>query len=284
MNNIHYCRNLRLVCYHSKILSYRGFQTALSDSDVIVVSTASRGIGLEFTKQLLKTTTARVIALHRNLSPSLLELQQQSNNRLHLLEVNLDCQQSVDNVRTEINDYVNAVNGKVRLLLNVSGILGDNSISSPGPERTLKNIDRKWLRQSMSVNVEGHVMITQAMFPLLSSDNPDCISKVINISARVGSIGDNHLGGWYSYRMSKAALNQFTKTFAIEARRYNISTISLHPGTTETSMSRPFIKNVKPEKLFPVALSVKQMLDVIWAIRLDDSGKFLAYDGSVIPY
>jgi len=85
-------------------------------------------------------------------------------------------------------------------------------------------------------------------------------SVIANVSARVGSIGDNGLGGWHSYRVSKAGLNMATKNAAIELRRHRCWSVALHPGTTDTDLSRPFQKNIKPEKLFAAAFSVGQML------------------------
>jgi NAD(P)-dependent dehydrogenase (short-subunit alcohol dehydrogenase family) len=84
--------------------------------------------------------------------------------------------------------------------------------------------------------------------------------------------------------MSKAALNMFTKTLSIEMKRHNTVVVSMHPGTTDTDLSRPFQKNVKKEKLFPVEHSVDMMLNVIWNTKSEDTGKFFAYDGSEIPY
>jgi NAD(P)-dependent dehydrogenase (short-subunit alcohol dehydrogenase family) len=107
-----------------------------------------------------------------------------------------------------------------------------------------------------------------------------------SISARVGSIGDNRLGGWYAYRGSKAAQNMFTKTLAIEwARsRRNVICIALHPGTTDTELSRPFQANVPPQKLFSVERTVTQLLAVIDRLTPADSGRFLAWDGTEIAW
>jgi len=107
-----------------------------------------------------------------------------------------------------------------------------------------------------------------------------------SISARVGSIGDNRLGGWYAYRGAKAAQNMFTKTLAIEwARtRRNVVCVALHPGTTDTELSRPFQANVPPEKLFAPERTVRQLLEVIDRLAPADTGSFLAWDGSRIPW
>lgn len=136
-------------------------------------------------------------------------------------------------------------------------------------------------------------MVTQALIPLMKQSSThtkssecgvDDLSRIVNVSARVGSITDNSLGGWYSYRMSKAALNMFTKTCSVELRRHNCVVLSIHPGTTDTDLSIPFQKNVLPGKLFPVEYSVSCMLDVIWESTLAETGNFFAYDGTKIPF
>ena len=107
-----------------------------------------------------------------------------------------------------------------------------------------------------------------------------------NLSARVGSIEDNRLGGWYAYRASKAAQNMYTRTLAIEwARsRRNVICVALHPGTTDTDLSRPFQGNVPEGKLFSVDRTVSQLLAVIDRLQPDDSGQFFAWDGERIPW
>jgi NAD(P)-dependent dehydrogenase (short-subunit alcohol dehydrogenase family) len=106
------------------------------------------------------------------------------------------------------------------------------------------------------------------------------------ISAKVGSIGDNHLGGWYGYRASKAPLNMFMGTVAIEYSRRCPKTIvvTLHPGTTDTNLSKPFQKNVPPEKLFPVERTVNQLLAVLEELTIEDSGHFFSWDGTRLPW
>jgi NAD(P)-dependent dehydrogenase (short-subunit alcohol dehydrogenase family) len=107
-----------------------------------------------------------------------------------------------------------------------------------------------------------------------------------SISARVGSIGDNRLGGWYAYRGAKAAQNMFTRTLAVEwARsRRNVVCVALHPGTTDTDLSRPFQASVPEGKLFAPARTVHQLLGVIDGLTTTDSGRFLAWDGSEVPW
>ena len=100
----------------------------------------------------------------------------------------------------------------------------------------------------------------------------------------MGSISDNRLGGWWAYRMSKAALNMATVNMAIELKRKGVIAVALHPGTTDTGLSEPFQKNVKPEKLFTVEYSTDSMLDVLEGLSLEDSGRFFAFDGKPIEF
>jgi NAD(P)-dependent dehydrogenase (short-subunit alcohol dehydrogenase family) len=188
-----------------------------SDGQVYVVSGSSRGIGLEFSRQLLlRTTGTKVIGLSRTSSDSLLDLQLQFPGRMHIVLVDLENQESVEKAGKVVSGLVSQVD----VLFNVAGILGDGGKKFPGPERTIMNIDRDWLSKTLDLNLVGHVMMTQALIPLLKKDKSLLIpSKIINLSARVGSINDNSLGGWYSYRISKSGLNMFTKTSSIELKR-----------------------------------------------------------------
>ena len=137
------------------------------------------------------------------------------HQRLSLIPLDLENQTSIDQAAAQIMSQVD----RVDLLLNVAGILGDG-IHTPGPERSIEKIEREWLMKSMDVNCIGHVMLTKSLVPLLKKkSDATSLSKIVNITARVGSITDNGLGGWYSYRMSKSAMNMFTKTTSVELKR-----------------------------------------------------------------
>ena len=109
---------------------------------------------------------------------------------------------------------------------------------------------------------------------------------IANLSARVGSISDNRLGGWYSYRASKAALNQLTKTMSLELGRkgQKVAAVLIHPGTCDTDLSRPFQRNVAPEKLFTKERGVEQMLGIVERTTMAETGTFYAWDGSIVPW
>jgi len=252
-----------------------------SSDDVYVVSGCARGIGMEFALQLLSRTQGSVVGLCRNPDSSgVAKLIRDYPERFSAIEMDLTDQNSIE----EAGRRVAGMHDRVSLLLNVSGVLGDG-VNHPGPERKLASIDRSWLHSTLDINLIGHVMVTREMQRLLKGDRKTGkLAKVASLSARVGSIQDNRLGGWYSYRVSKAALNQFTKTVSLELSRQRCVAIALHPGTVDTDLSVPFQKNVSPEKLFSPTRSVSDMLDVVWNCSLEDTGKLYAYDGSIIPW
>ena len=133
------------------------------------------------------------------------------------------------------------------------------------------------------MNALGPVLLARELWPLLKGDHALQFSA---ISARVGSISDNRLGGWYSYRASKAALNQLMRTLSIELARANpnASVATLHPGTVDTDLSKPFQGNVPADKLFTADDSAAQLWRVLDGLTPADTGTLFAYDGSVIPY
>jgi NAD(P)-dependent dehydrogenase (short-subunit alcohol dehydrogenase family) len=211
-----------------------------------------------------------------------------------MVQLDLESQASIEAAGQQIRDQYD----RLDLLLNVAGILGDAK-TTRGPERALVKIDRNWLEKTMAVNLIGPVMFTKEMTPLMIQQPRRRQNKndkdgenhgirptavIANLSARVGSISDNGLGGWYSYRMSKSALNQFTKTLALELRRNAVWCVSLHPGTTDTDLSKPFQSNVKPESLFPVEFTVSQLLNVIDSLTDEQSGGFYDWAGQSLSF
>ena len=110
--------------------------------------------------------------------------------------------------------------------------------------------------------------------------------QVVDGGVMVGSIGDNRLGGWYGYRASKAALNQFMRTLAVECRRSHpqLCITAIHPGTTDTALSEPFQSNVKPGKLYTPSQSAARILQVVSDAQAEQSGHFVNWDGKPIPW
>ncbi|MCA6062879.1 SDR family NAD(P)-dependent oxidoreductase [Thalassolituus marinus] len=161
-----------------------------------------------------------------------------------------------------------------------AGVLHDGQ---HGPEKNVGSISDDWLLHSMRVNVLPHVHLAQALAPLL---NRSASVKWISLSAMVGSISDNRLGGWYSYRMSKAALNMFIRNLAIEWERKAPASVVVaqHPGTTDSALSQPFQAGIADGRLYTVAQTASRLIAVMQALSPQQHGKLLHWDGSVIPF
>ena len=170
--------------------------------------------------------------------------------------------------------------GALRLVIHTSGLLHDERMV---PEKRLSQVRREWLERSFAVNAWGPLLLAQAVEEWMPRERP---CHFASLSARVGSIGDNRLGGWYAYRAAKAAQNQLLSTLALEWRRRRplTSVTLLHPGTTATPLSAPFRGAVPAERLFSPERAAEQLLDVLAAQRPERSGAFLAWDGTPIPW
>ena len=172
------------------------------------------------------------------------------------------------------------LNQSIDLVVVATGILHDEGIV---PEKRISDLNPLNMRKLYEVNTIGPAMIAKYFIPLLDSTKKSVFAVM---SARVGSIKDNSLGGWTSYRASKAALNMIIKTISIETARRAPSPIivGLHPGTVDTNLSKPFQKNISKEKLFSPDLAVEKLLLVIDNLEAEDSGGFFAWDGKQIDY
>ncbi|MEM7613285.1 MAG: SDR family NAD(P)-dependent oxidoreductase, partial [Pseudomonadota bacterium] len=137
--------------------------------------------------------------------------------------------------------------------------------------------------RSFEVNSMGPLLLAKHLSRLLPRREP---CTVATLSARVGSISDNRLGGWYAYRASKAAQNMLTRTLSIELKRKHrrIRCVALHPGTVATDLSAPFRGGVDAEKLFSIEQSTNYLLQVLDQLDDDDNGKFFAWDGQKIDW
>jgi len=164
------------------------------------------------------------------------------------------------------------------LILVATGLLHEGE---HGPEKAIADLDPVWLARNFAINAIGPAIVAKHFLPLMPRDGR-CVFGVL--SARVGSIADNRLGGWYGYRASKAALNMLVRTLAIEEKRRNGRSIvvALHPGTVDTTLSRPFQGNVAPGQLFDADRAALQLLDVIDGLKAPDSGKLFAWDGAEV--
>ncbi|SHM47645.1 SDR family NAD(P)-dependent oxidoreductase [Roseibium suaedae] len=168
--------------------------------------------------------------------------------------------------------------GPLELVVNATGIL---STQTAGPEKSWRSIDPAEMMAVFQVNAIGPALVMKHFLPKLSREGRAVFA---NLSARVGSIGDNHLGGWYSYRASKAALNQLVHTASVELQRRNPQAIcvALHPGTVATNLSEGF--QATGLEVQDPATAAARILKVIEGLQPEQTGGFYDHHGKVIPW
>jgi NAD(P)-dependent dehydrogenase (short-subunit alcohol dehydrogenase family) len=240
---------------------------------------ATQGIGLGFVKRLLEQpTVSKVFATYRTpeAAGELLALQTANPDRLICFALDITEEPQISDLVQKIQTQTK----KLHWAINCIGVLHKGSFQ---PEKSLSQLNPERLMQYFQVNSIGAALLAKHLVPLLKHGDR---STFATISAKVGSIGDNQLGGWYGYRASKAALNMLMKTAAIEYGRKSPNTIIvlLHPGTTDTRLSQPFQRNVPPEKLFSTERTVAQLWAVLDRLEPANSGQFFSWDGTVLPW
>ena len=166
----------------------------------------------------------------------------------------------------------------IRLVLVATGFLHGDGVM---PEKALRHLTPEGLERNFRLNAIGPAIVLKHFCPLLPREGRTVLAMV---TAKVGSIADNELGGWYSYRASKAAQNQLLRTASIEVRRTRPEAVlvALHPGTVASDLSEPFAKSGLTVR--PPAESAEAMLSVIDGLGPDDTGTFRGYDGAAIPW
>jgi NAD(P)-dependent dehydrogenase (short-subunit alcohol dehydrogenase family) len=194
------------------------------------------------------------------------------NRKIKSFNLDIENQTSIEESAQNIKDY------SIDTIIVATGILHSENF---GPEKSIREINYSTMAKVMAVNTIGPALIGRYFIPLLRKDIKTVLAF---LSARVGSISDNKLGGWYSYRASKTALNQVVKNFSIELKRTNPKAVvlALQPGTVDSNLSEPFKKNVAKGKLFSPEQSRELLSDIIAKATIKDSGNLIAYDGEII--
>ena len=166
---------------------------------------------------------------------------------------------------------------KIKIFINAIGFLHDNNYS---PEKKLQDINFEYMKKCFEINTIPTALMIKYFCPIMIKDEK---SVFASISAKVGSISDNYLGGWYSYRASKAALNQIIKTSSIEQKRLNrnLIMVSIHPGTVDTKLSSPFIGKKKVQTPAEAATKIINLLE---NLNIEDSGFLFDYNNNIIPF
>lgn len=238
----------------------------------------TRGIGGALVEALLADPACdSVTAAGRRIDvPALDALEAAHGARFRRVALDLTDEASIEAAARRLK----AATPALHLVINTAGLLHGDGLK---PERRLADVEPASLLTSFAVNAIGPILVAKHFQSLLIHDQRAVLAT---LSARVGSIGDNRLGGWYAYRAAKAAQNQLMRTASIElARRARqLIVVSLHPGTVETDLSAPFRGNVAAEKLFTPAFAAERLLAVIAGLTTDASGGFYAWDGQPIPW
>lgn len=159
------------------------------------------------------------------------------------------------------------------------------ALTLPGgavPEKSYRQLAPGAMAEAFRINAIGPALIAKHMLPLLPRAGRSVFAA---LGARVGSIGDNRLGGWHSYRASKAALAMLLRTLAIEAARSHPQAIivGLHPGTVATALSAPFRRSLEKAEVFTPQQSAQRLLEVVEGLQLADSGQVFDWAGAVVP-
>jgi len=232
----------------------------------IAIIGSSGAIGNAFVEHYIKDSSVEnIFTFSRNATDHVSE-------KVTSFEIDVESQDSIEKAAGQVKDHI------IDRIIIASGILHTESF---GPEKSIKDLNYETFAKVYSINTIGPALIGRYFIPLMNKNEKSVIAF---LSARVGSISDNSLGGWYSYRSSKTALNQIVKNFSIELKRINKNAIALalQPGTVESRFSEPFKKNISKNKLFTPDYSVGLLSQVIENSSLNESGSLLSYDGEII--
>ena len=230
----------------------------MNKNNIAVVIGNSGSIGSAIEKELSDQGFKNIIGFNRS-----------SNPRLDLLNEETIAQSA---------QFIKDKDIPVSIVFDATGLLHDDNNM---PEKTYKNIDQIFMRKNFEINVMGPALIMKYFLPLLDKEEKSIFAS---ISAKVGSISDNRYGGWYSYRASKAALNQMIKTASIEMKmkNQNVICLAIHPGTVESKLSKPFQKNdltiQSPQE------SASNIFKILTSSTSKDTGSFYNWDGKIIDW
>ena len=224
----------------------------------VLVTGASRGLGLEFARTWL-ARGAYVIATvrHTGSSEELATLQKENPERLRLMQLDVKEERSIELLASALGKT------PIDLLINNAGVLH---------VETIANMDFSRVLEQFRVNALGALHVTCSLLNNLTEG-----ARVVNVTSRMGSLDDNTSGGYYGYRMSYAAQNMATRSLAVDLRSRGITVVAMHPGMVQTDMTRGF-------GMLTAAESVDVMNDVIAGLTLAQSGLFLHYQGTTLPW
>lgn len=260
---------------------------------VLVTPGATRGLSIALTRQFLKTTNYPVFASHRT---------QKSDNeikelildgirddvdptRLNLLRLDLTSEDSIRQAARSLETTLSKYqwdNPYIHTAFITGGVLF--------PEKQPADLDWAQLKETYQINVISHLLVIKHFSRFLPPASPKfnvaVPSKWVHITARVGSIADNHRGGWFSYRSSKAALNQVIKTFdnQLAMNKSQSICVGVHPGTVKTDLSRGYWKSATKNEVFEAQDAAENLVNVVENLQTKQRGKVWDWAGEEIPW
>ena len=252
----------------------------------ILICPSTRGLSLALTRHYLCNTTLPIYATHRSKSPDdireriLGDLPSRSRvdpARLRLLPLELLSEDSIQAGAEKLSSLLPG-GSYIHTAFLTAGILH--------PERQPADLELRNMYESFQLNVIAHMLLVKHFSRFLppSTAKLPGPARWVHLSARVGSISDNRLGGWYSYRASKAALNQIIRTFDLhlQTKRVPAICIGMHPGTVKTDLSKPFWSGVRADKLFEPDYAAEKIADVVDNLGVESRGKVWDWAGKEV--
>ena len=231
----------------------------------ILIAGSSGAIGKEFTRFYIDDPNIeKIVTLSRKVNNF-------GHKKIQSIEIDYNKMQTFKNI-----DKIVEIES-ISTIIIATGILHTDQVK---PEKSINSINFESLQNVFQVNVFGPILLVKKLLPLIKKSQG---VKIVFLTARVGSISDNELGGWYSYRSSKSALNMMISNLSIELQRANQGNIviGMHPGTVKSHLSEPFLRHVQ-HNIFSPKESVELMLQVISKISYKDSGKCFDFSGKII--
>lgn len=237
----------------------------------ILIIGGSGGIGSALLTHLLKTNpSTNFIATWHSNKPKV------NSKRICWVQCNVSNEEDIEKLAAKCKQEFSTLNW----CINTVGLLHDQN---GAPERAIKRFNPDFFLHNISTNTLPTLLLAKHLLPIFDKKEA---SIFVTISAKVGSIEDNHLGGWYSYRCSKAALNMALKTLSIEVKRIlpQMCVAAIHPGTTETQLSAPFTSRTPKENLFSPTKTATKIANTLTILNQHNTGKFWSWDGSILPW
>lgn len=251
----------------------------------ILVTPSTRGLSLALTRHFLRTTKLPVFATHRSKAASevhkeiLSPLSDVDPKRLTLLPLDLTDEPSIQSAASALAEKL-PEDSYLHTGFFTGGVLH--------PEKQPSDLDFAALQETFQINVLSHLLLIKHFSAFLPksqvADQPP--SKWVHVSARVGSISDNRKGGWYSYRASKAALNQVIRTFdnQLQMKKTPSICVGVHPGTVKTDLSKDYWNSVPKGELFEPEESAAKLIDVVGSLKEEQRGRVWDYAGKEVPW